>query len=81
MIEGQRCGRCIYFDRNRVDGTFFGASKSNSGEVVFQGVCRASRGLVLGILNEETPCKQLISQERKEAVVFQSSRVLPPAVL
>lgn len=57
--EKLKCGNCQTFDPVQVDGkTLFGTEKLGSGQEIRKGVCRTPYGLKLGILNEETSCKQ-----------------------
>lgn len=54
-----RCGECSFFDIKGVDKISFGTEQLSTGEEVTLGVCRVNNGLVLGVLNEQTSCKQL----------------------
>lgn len=54
-----RCGDCVNFDQNTVNGSPVGTVYVD-GSMVAQGYCRGRLGLVLGILNENMPCRQVI---------------------
>ncbi len=54
-----RCGSCKYFDTTTVDNESFGTvNLPNSARPLARGVCRATKGLALGLLNEGVTCRQ-----------------------
>jgi hypothetical protein len=58
QTERGRCGDCAHFDRNDVNGQPFGEVRLGAGRTGEGGVCRKSRGLVLGMRSPESPCVQ-----------------------
>lgn len=56
MIK-KECGACFHFDV-RDNGRKPWGFVVVEGKEVKQGVCRTNKGLALGVLNEQTPCKQ-----------------------
>ncbi|MEK7534340.1 MAG: hypothetical protein AAB600_03300 [Patescibacteria group bacterium] len=52
------CGNCKLFDPKNVNNRPFGKETLSSGIDTTMGVCRAPLGLIIGILNERTGCKQ-----------------------
>lgn len=53
------CGRCQRFDIRDCAGNTVGSVDLKNGEgLVRKGFCREEKGLILGILNENSECKQ-----------------------
>jgi hypothetical protein len=55
--ESKKCGNCYNFDVKDCHGLLIGNTNLKTG-FVRNGLCRGPRGLVLGILNEQSDCKQ-----------------------
>lgn len=57
LSAGPKCGDCEYFDIRDCKGVPIGNTNSEEG-FVRNGLCRAPGGLVLGLMNDLSNCKQ-----------------------
>jgi len=55
---GKVCGNCTRFRTTWMDGKPVGQEYLSSEQTVTKGLCNAPFGLVLGVLNEVTKCRQ-----------------------
>lgn len=56
-VAAKLCGNCQFFDINDCRGTPVPKIRINNVDAI-TGFCRASKGLVLGILDNSSNCKQ-----------------------
>ncbi len=55
--EKPKCGTCGSFDTKNAENNPFGQAVID-GIAINKGVCRINGGLIFGVLNEDTQCRQ-----------------------